>query len=111
LAALDLDKLERLARYEVHLDRKLERTLAMLLRLKAAGDGRGVIRLAKPPGHVPPGDDGVQGRQAQTPPPPKTRLRSVSLEATSLYQIVADKTQQPDAAWLPPDTDASAVCE
>ena len=28
------DKLERLGRYEVHLDRKLERTLAMLLRLK-----------------------------------------------------------------------------
>ena len=32
--ALDPDKLERLARYEVHLDRKLERMLAMLLRLK-----------------------------------------------------------------------------
>lgn len=32
--SLDLDKLSRLARYEVHLDRKLERTLAMLLRLK-----------------------------------------------------------------------------
>lgn len=32
--SLDPDKLERLARYEVHLDRKLERTLAMLLRLK-----------------------------------------------------------------------------
>ena len=32
--ALDLDKLERLGRYEVHLDRKLERMLAMLLRLK-----------------------------------------------------------------------------
>jgi hypothetical protein len=30
----DPDKLERLSRYEVHLDRKLERTLAMLLRLK-----------------------------------------------------------------------------
>jgi hypothetical protein len=28
------DKLERLGRYEVHLDRKLERMLAMLLRLK-----------------------------------------------------------------------------
>ena len=27
-------KLSRLARYEVHLDRKLERTLAMLLRLQ-----------------------------------------------------------------------------
>ena len=27
-------KLERLARYETHLDRKLERTLAMLLKLK-----------------------------------------------------------------------------
>lgn len=32
--ALDADKLERLGRYEVHLDRKLERTLAMLLKLK-----------------------------------------------------------------------------
>jgi hypothetical protein len=31
--ALDPDKLERLGRYEVHLDRKLERMLAMLLRL------------------------------------------------------------------------------
>ena len=32
--ALDADKPERLGRYEVHLDRKLERMLAMLLRLK-----------------------------------------------------------------------------
>jgi hypothetical protein len=32
--ALDPDKLERLGRYEVHLDRKLERMLAMFLRLK-----------------------------------------------------------------------------
>ena len=32
--ALDPAKLERLGRYEVHLDRKLERMLAMLLRLK-----------------------------------------------------------------------------
>ena len=32
--ALDLNKLERLGRYEVHLDRKLERMLTMLLRLK-----------------------------------------------------------------------------
>ena len=32
--SLDPNKLERLARYETHLDRKLERTLAMLLRLK-----------------------------------------------------------------------------
>jgi hypothetical protein len=32
--ALDADKLERLGRYEVHLDRKLERMPAMLLRLK-----------------------------------------------------------------------------
>ena len=31
--SLDPDKLERLGRYEVHLDRKLERMLAMLLRL------------------------------------------------------------------------------
>jgi hypothetical protein len=32
--SLDPDKLERLGRYEVHLDRKLERMLTMLLRLK-----------------------------------------------------------------------------
>jgi hypothetical protein len=32
--ALDPDKLETLARYEVHLDRKLERTLTMLVRLR-----------------------------------------------------------------------------
>src|SRR5262245_31876794 len=32
--ALDPDKLDRLGRYEVHLDRKLERMLTMLLSLK-----------------------------------------------------------------------------
>jgi hypothetical protein len=32
--ALDPDRMERLGRYEVHLDRKLERTLAMLIRLQ-----------------------------------------------------------------------------
>jgi hypothetical protein len=32
--AIDPHRLERLARYEVHLDRKLERTLAMLLKLQ-----------------------------------------------------------------------------
>jgi len=32
--SLDPDKLERLGRYKVHLDRKLERMLAMLLRLR-----------------------------------------------------------------------------
>ena len=32
--AVDPEKLERLCRYEVHLDRKLERTLSMLLRLQ-----------------------------------------------------------------------------
>jgi hypothetical protein len=37
--ALDADKLERLDRYEVHLDRKLERMLAMLLRLKELPQG------------------------------------------------------------------------
>jgi hypothetical protein len=39
--AVDPDKLERLGRYEVHLDRKLERTLSMLLRLKDLKQGRG----------------------------------------------------------------------
>ena len=37
--ALDPYKLERLGRYEVHLDRKLERMLAMLLRLKDLRQG------------------------------------------------------------------------
>ena len=37
--SLDPDKLERLGRYEVHLDRKLERTLAMFLRLKDLRQG------------------------------------------------------------------------
>jgi hypothetical protein len=39
--ALDPDRLERLARYEVHLDRKFERVLAMLLRLKDLRQGAG----------------------------------------------------------------------
>ena len=37
--ALDPEKLEGLARYEVHLDRKLERMLSMLLRLKELRQG------------------------------------------------------------------------
>jgi hypothetical protein len=37
--ALDAGKLERLGRYEAHLDRKLERMLAMLLRLKDLRQG------------------------------------------------------------------------
>jgi hypothetical protein len=37
--ALDPNKLERLGRYEVHLDRKLERMLSMLLRLKDLRQG------------------------------------------------------------------------
>jgi hypothetical protein len=37
--SLDAHKLERLGRYEVHLDRKLERMLAMLLRLKDLRQG------------------------------------------------------------------------
>jgi hypothetical protein len=39
--AFDPDRLERLARYEVHLDRKFERLLAMLLRLKDLRQGAG----------------------------------------------------------------------
>jgi hypothetical protein len=42
--ALDPDKLERLGRYEVHLDRKLERTLAMLLRLRDLREGIVMLR-------------------------------------------------------------------
>jgi len=37
--ALDPDKLERLGRYELHLDRKLERMLSKLLRLKELRQG------------------------------------------------------------------------
>jgi hypothetical protein len=37
--SLDPDKLERLGRYEVHLDRKLERTLSMLIKLKDLRQG------------------------------------------------------------------------
>jgi hypothetical protein len=37
--ALDADKLERFGRYEVHLGRKLERMLVMLLRLKDLWQG------------------------------------------------------------------------
>ena len=37
--ALNVEQLEQLARYEVHLDRKLERMLAMLLRLKDLRQG------------------------------------------------------------------------
>jgi hypothetical protein len=37
--ALDLDKRERVGCYEVHLDRKLERMLVMLLRLKDLRQG------------------------------------------------------------------------
>lgn len=33
------ERMTRLARYEVHLDRKLERTLAMLIRLRDLRDG------------------------------------------------------------------------
>ena len=32
--AFDPDKLERLARYETHLDRKMERTVGMLIKLR-----------------------------------------------------------------------------
>ena len=32
--AFDPERLEKLSRYEVHLDRKLEKTLAMLIRLQ-----------------------------------------------------------------------------
>jgi hypothetical protein len=45
--SLDPDKLERLSRYEVHLDRKLERMLAMLLRLKDLRQ-RGALILPTP---------------------------------------------------------------
>ena len=41
--SLDPDRLERLGRYEVHLDRKLERTLSMLLKLKDLRLGRAEV--------------------------------------------------------------------
>jgi hypothetical protein len=37
--SLDPDRLQRLSRYEVHLDRKLERMLSMLIRLKDLRQG------------------------------------------------------------------------
>ena len=37
--SLDPDKLEHLGRYEVHLDRKLERMLSMLFRLRDLRQG------------------------------------------------------------------------
>ena len=37
--SLNPERMTRLARYEVHLDRKLERTLAMLIRLRDLRDG------------------------------------------------------------------------
>jgi hypothetical protein len=50
--SLDPDKLERLSGCEVHLDRKFERMLAMLLRLKetCGRDDRELIRFAKSKG-------------------------------------------------------------
>ena len=39
--ALDPNRLESLARYEVHLDRKLERTLTMLIRLREMRNSAG----------------------------------------------------------------------
>jgi hypothetical protein len=47
--ALDPDRLEKLARYETHLDRKLGRVLGMLLRLKELRHTGSVIRFAKKP--------------------------------------------------------------
>jgi hypothetical protein len=41
--AVDLHELERLARYEVHLDRKLERFLTILIRLKGLRDAGGPL--------------------------------------------------------------------
>ena len=61
--ALDPDKLERLGRYEVHLDRKLERMLAMLLRLKDLRQGT-VARadpFGKMAGHGCCRDDAIPG--------------------------------------------------
>jgi hypothetical protein len=46
--SLNVHKLERLGRYEVHLDRKLERMLSMLLRLKEMRQGR--LRAEPPAG-------------------------------------------------------------
>jgi hypothetical protein len=49
--ALDPDKLERLGRYEVHLDRKLERMLTMLIRLQG-------LRATPTPSIIPFGKNG-----------------------------------------------------
>ena len=42
---MDADKLERLGRYEVYLDCKLERMLTMLLRLKELGARQSTIAI------------------------------------------------------------------
>lgn len=47
--AVDPERLERLARYEVHLDRKLERMLAILLKLQDLRRAAEPIRFAKAP--------------------------------------------------------------
>jgi hypothetical protein len=39
--ALETDKLDGLARYEIHLDRKLERTLTMLIRFQERREALG----------------------------------------------------------------------
>jgi hypothetical protein len=51
--ALDPDKLERFGRYEVHLDRKLERMLSILLRLKELRQQQGVGQPPIKPGAWP----------------------------------------------------------
>jgi hypothetical protein len=56
--ALDLDKRERVGCYEVHLDRKLERMLVMLLRLKD-------LRQGQTGGHGPSWADPMPGRRAR----------------------------------------------
>jgi hypothetical protein len=45
----EIERAERLGRYEVHLDRKLERTLAMLLRLSGADPFRKTPWWLSPP--------------------------------------------------------------
>ena len=68
--ALDPDKLERLGRYEVHLDRKLERMLAMLLRLKdlRQDDRRGPDPFGKTAGHGSCRATPCRGAERGTPP-------------------------------------------
>src|SRR5262249_46295589 len=79
--SLDPDKLERLGRYEGHLDRKLERMLAMLLRLKDLRrmPGGRLIRFLKNPCPGKP--------KKKTPPAGRSEARRLLRRILALYGL------------------------